>query len=67
MRKAFAKAMVEVAPDPNLFFFTVDVGFMALEEVREAFGDRFVNAGVAEQNLIGVSAGMAKEGYKVFS
>jgi transketolase len=67
MRKAFAKAMVEVASDPNLFFFTVDVGYMALEEVREAFGDRFVNAGVAEQNLIGVSAGMAKEGYKVFS
>jgi transketolase len=67
MRKAFAKAMVEVSSDPNLFFFTVDVGFMALEEVRDAFGDRFVNAGVAEQNLIGVSAGMAKEGYKVFS
>lgn len=67
MRKAFAKAMVEAASDPNVFFFTVDVGFMALEEVRAAFGDRFVNAGVAEQNLIGVSAGMAREGYKVFS
>jgi transketolase len=67
MRKAFAQAMVQAAADPHIFFFTVDVGFMALEEVREAFGERFVNAGVAEQNLIGVSAGMAREGYKVFS
>lgn len=67
MRKAFAQAMVEAASDPEIFFFTVDVGFMALEEVRDAFGDRFINAGVAEQNLIGVSAGMAREGYKVFS
>jgi transketolase len=67
MRKAFAKAMVEAASNPEIFFFTVDVGFMALEEVRDAFGNRFVNAGVAEQNLIGVSAGMAREGYKVFS
>jgi transketolase len=67
MRKSFAQAMVQAAADPDIFFFTVDVGFMALEEVREAFGERFVNAGVAEQNLIGVSAGMAREGYKVFS
>jgi transketolase len=67
MRKAFAQAMVQAAAHPGIFFFTVDVGFMALEEVRDAFGERFVNAGVAEQNLIGVSAGMAKEGYKVFA
>ena len=66
MRKAFAKIMIEAASDPDLFFFTGDLGFMALEEVSEAFKDRFVNTGVAEQNMIGVSAGMAREGYKVF-
>ena len=67
MRKAFAVCMRRFSSDINVFFLTVDVGFMALEEVRDAFGDRFINAGVAEQNLIGVSAGLAKEGYKVFA
>lgn len=39
---------------------------MALEEVKAAFGVRFINAGVAEQNMIGVAAGLAREGFKVF-
>lgn len=40
---------------------------MALEEVRNAFGARFINAGVAEQNMIGVAAGLAREGLKTFA
>lgn len=39
---------------------------MALEEVRDAFGQRFINVGVAEQNMVGVAAGLAREGLKVF-
>ena len=40
---------------------------MALEGVRSALGNRFVNVGVAEQNMISVAAGLAKEGFKVFA
>ena len=47
-------------------FLTGDLGFMALEGVRAAFGSRFINAGVAEQNMIGVAAGLAREELKVF-
>jgi len=64
MRKAFAKAIIEAFPD--CFFLTGDLGFMALEGVREALGERFVNCGVAEQNMVGVAAGLAREGLRVF-
>lgn len=67
MRHAFAQSMLAHAGDPQALFLTVDVGFMALEKVREAFGKRFINVGVAEQNLIGVAAGLAREGFRVFA
>lgn len=65
MRKAFAAAVLTNCNDVNSFFLTGDLGFMALEEVRAAFGDRFINVGVAEQNMIGVAAGLAREKLKV--
>ena len=43
--------MVERA-NPNMVFLTGDLGFMALEPVKEALGEQFINAGVAEQNMI---------------
>jgi len=56
--------MVEQATQANLIFLTGDLGFMALEPLRSALGQRFVNAGVAEQNMIGVAAGMARDGMR---
>lgn len=47
-------------------FLTGDLGFNALEPVAEAFGDRFINAGVAEQNMVGVAAGLARAGMRPF-
>ena len=41
---------------------TGDLGYKALESLRDAMGDRFINAGVAEQNMVGVAAGLAREG-----
>lgn len=66
MRKVLASTMVLQANNSDCFFLTGDLGFMALEEVREAFGSRFINVGVSEQNMIGVAAGLSREGFKVF-
>lgn len=66
MRNAFASAVMALGRREDCFFITGDLGFMALEGVRDAFGSRFLNAGVAEQNMVGVAAGLAREGFKVF-
>jgi transketolase len=46
----------------DLVFITGDLGYQALEGIAQAFGERFVNAGVAEQNAVAVAAGLAREG-----
>ncbi len=48
---------------PSMVFITGDLGYMALEQVQEKFGEKFINAGVAEQNMITVAAAMAYEGF----
>lgn len=65
MRNAFASTVISQCNTDDCFFLTGDLGFMALEEVKAAFGSRFINAGVAEQNMVGVAAGLAREGFKV--
>lgn len=62
MRKAFCDSMVAKAIEPTLVFLTGDLGFMALEPLREALGERFINAGVAEQNMVSVAAAMSRTG-----
>lgn len=64
MRVEFAKAIIDqfTSPDPQVFI-TGDLGYMALEQVREMYGDRFINAGVAEQNMVSMAAAMAYEGF----
>jgi transketolase len=67
MRKQFCDAMVTRGADPALVFITGDLGFMALEPLQEAIGERFVNAGVAEQNMISVAAAMCRTGLEVWA
>jgi len=55
-----------MAEDRQIFFTCADFGSPVLDKIRADFPDRFVNVGIAEQNLINVSAGLALEGYKVF-
>jgi transketolase len=62
MRNAFCSALVALYSEKPFVFFTGDLGFMALEPLERAMGDRFINAGVAEQNMISVAAGAASVG-----
>ena len=68
MRDAFlAKIRDAMEYDPNIFFVTADFGSPVLDAIRENYPNRFVNVGIAEQNLINITAGLALEGYKVFA
>ncbi len=51
----------------NIVFLTADLGFNALESIKERFPKRFINVGIAEQHLIGMAAGLALEGKKVIA
>jgi transketolase len=65
MRDTFSSAIIaDIANDPKAVFLTGDLGFNALESVQLAFGERFINAGIAEQNMVGVAAGLASSGQK---
>lgn len=67
MRNAFIKALTNLAAqDERVFLLTADLGFTVLEEFQERFPDRFINVGVAEQNMLGIAAGLAKSGYLPF-
>jgi transketolase len=50
-----------------LFLIVGDLGYSVVEPFRSEFPDRFLNAGVAEQNMTGMAAGLASEGYRVFT
>ncbi|MCF0073102.1 transketolase [Dyadobacter sp. CY261] len=67
MRKEFSTAIEDLAvEDDSIIFITGDLGYNALENLQAKMGKRFINAGVAEQNMVGVAAGFAHKGYKVF-
>ncbi len=67
MRKEFSTAIERLAKaDEKIIFLTGDLGYNALENLQETMGDRFINTGVAEQNMVGMAAGLAYKGYKVF-
>lgn len=67
MRTAFARTLAELAAhDPRIVLLTGDLGYMALEPFSEPFADRFFNAGVAEQNMVGLATGLAEAGFVPF-
>src|SRR5450830_913541 len=66
MRKQLSDALVARSKDGKMAFLTGDLGFMALEPLQLALADRFINAGVSEQNMISVSAAMAREGFETW-
>ena len=67
MRTAFIKQLVEEAAiNDKIFLIVGDLGYSVVEMFAEKYPERFLNAGIAEQNMIGVAAGLAKEGYNVY-
>ncbi len=68
MRTAFINELtLQARTHPEIFLVVGDLGFSVVEPFAREFPDRFLNAGVAEQNMTGVAAGLASEGYHVFT
>jgi transketolase len=64
LRNEFCDTLVKRAANPDFVFLTGDLGYMALEPLQKAAGERFINAGVAEQNMVSVAAGLASQGLR---
>lgn len=68
MRNAFIQELCALAEShSNIALMVGDLGFSVVEPFIDQFPDRFFNAGVAEQNMAGMAAGLASEGYHVFT
>ncbi len=68
MRDTFVKTLIDIAKqDKDVYLVTGDLGFGVLKPFWEQLPQQFVNAGIAEQNMTSVAAGMALEGKKVFT
>ena len=64
LRRSFSSTLAEIAAtDDRIVLLTGDLGYMALEPFAETFPDRFVNVGVAEQNMVAMATGLAEAGF----
>ncbi len=67
MRTAFITQLIEEAKkNEKIFLIVGDLGFNVVEPFKEQFPDRFLNAGINEQSMIGIASGLAKDGYNVY-
>ena len=68
MRDTVIRTLIELGKeDKDVELITGDLGFGVLKSFWETLPNQFINAGIAEQNMTGVAAGMALEGKKVFT
>jgi transketolase len=64
MRRECAKLLLaEMVDNEKIVVITADLGYGILDQIRNAFPDRFYNVGAAEQLMLGVAIGLANEGY----
>ena len=61
MRDHFSRKLCSFAEDPKFCFLTGDLGYNALENLASKMGERFINAGVSEQNMLSVAAAFSKK------
>lgn len=67
MRAAFSTELMRLAKaDPNVLLLTGDHGYALFDEFRRECPDQYINCGIAEQNMVGMAAGLAKAGFRPF-
>jgi len=67
MRAAFSATLVRLAKaDPNLLLVTGDHGYALFDDFRRECPQQYINAGIAEQNMVGMAAGLARAGFRPF-
>jgi len=66
MRKAFCNEILKRVDLSSVVLFTGDLGYGAFESLRDRMGERFINAGVAEQNMVSMAAAFTKLGYEAW-
>lgn len=68
MRDAFLEVLCErMHKNKKIFFLSADFGAPQIDIIKKKFKDRFINVGIAEQNLINIATGLALEGYAVYA
>ena len=67
MRNVFFNLLHQrMREDDNLFLLIADVGLGLVDPIQNEFPDRFLNVGIAEQNMIGIASGLCNTGFKPF-
>ena len=67
MRTAFINQLIEEAKvNEKIFLLVGDLGFSVVEPFAALFPERYLNVGIAEQNMAGIASGLAMEGYCVY-
>jgi len=67
MRTAFIEQLIEEAKiHDDIFLLVGDLGYSVVESFARQFPDRYMNVGVAEQNMAGIAVGLAMTGYNVY-
>jgi len=67
MRDAFSAALVRLAlADPKILLLTGDHGYALFDQFRAECPEQYINAGIAEQNMVGMAAGLARVGFRPF-
>ena len=67
MRAAFSDTLVNLARnDPKVLLLTGDHGYALFDQFRKVCPAQYINAGIAEQNMVGMAAGLARSGFRPF-
>ena len=67
MRLVFVNELIKYSKkNKDIYLITSDLGYRAFEKFAKLFPKRFINVGVSENNMIGIAAGMAANGKKIF-